>query len=135
KQIGSKVQGIYHKGTRFISDMEIDLNHYRPLLLSSNIKSNNEILSVDLTNPDMQDDTEKPIPKGAIHIFRTKFLHDNACHEQITLRNFEQETYEVTLIFSFQADFRDIFEVRGVNREKRGKILPVEVRERNYICL
>ena len=71
KQIGSGVQGIYHQGTRFLSEMEIELNHYRPLLLSSNIKNENEILSVDLTNPDI-DDGAVLISKGSIHIARTK---------------------------------------------------------------
>src|SRR5436309_7839772 len=67
KQIGSGSQGIYHQGTRFISEMELELNHYRPMLLSSNVKSENEILSVDLTNTDI-DDGESIIPKGSIHI-------------------------------------------------------------------
>ncbi len=51
KQLGQGVQGIYHEGTRFISDTEFRINGYRPLLLSSNIKIENEIFSIDLTNP------------------------------------------------------------------------------------
>lgn len=135
KQIGSGVQGIYHQGTRFISDMEMELNHHRPLLLSSNIKNENEILSVDLTNPDMRDDTGKSVPRGTIHISRTKFLQNNVCHEQVVLHNFGRDTYEISLSFSFQADFRDIFEIRGVSREKSGKLSEPETRGKGQIVL
>ena len=126
KQIGSGAQGIYHQGTRFLSDMELEINNYRPLLLSSNVKTENEILSVDLTNPDM-DTEEGVIPKGNIHIARSKFLQNGSLHELIILTNYGVEPYTLEMSFSFHGDFRDIFEVRGLQRKKRGKILPPEV--------
>lgn len=126
KQIGSGAQGIYHQGTRFLSDMELEINNYRPLLLSSNVKTENEILSVDLTNPDM-DTEEGVIPKGNIHIARSKFLQNGSLHELIILTNYGVEPYTFEMSFSFHGDFRDIFEVRGLQRKKRGKILPPEV--------
>src|ERR1051326_9147466 len=134
KQIGSGVQGIYHGGTRFISEMELELNHYRPLLLSSNVKSENEILSVDLTNPDI-DDGESLIPKGSIHIARTKFLQNGSLHELIILTNYGTETHELKLVLSFHADFRDIFEVRGMERKERGKLLDPCVDGNNVVTL
>lgn len=126
KQIGSGAQGIYHQGTRFLSDMELEINNYRPLLLSSNVKTENEILSVDLTNPDM-DTEEGVIPKGNIHIARSKFLQNGSLHELIILTNYGVEPYTFEMSFSFHGDFRDTFEVRGLQRKKRGKILPPEV--------
>ena len=48
KRIGEEVQGIYHNGTRFISNLGLRLNGKHPLLLSSAVKDENEILSVDL---------------------------------------------------------------------------------------
>jgi glycogen debranching enzyme len=121
KQIGSGVQGIYHQGTRFISEMEIELNHYRPLLLSSNIKNENEILSVDLTNPDI-DDGAVLIAKGSIHIARTKFLQNGSLHELIILTNYGEAEYALEFALSFHGDFKDIFEVRGMARKQRGKL-------------
>src|SRR5258705_9764678 len=47
---GEGIQGIYHHGTRFLSESEFRINGVRPLLLSSAIKEENEILTVDLTN-------------------------------------------------------------------------------------
>jgi glycogen debranching enzyme len=134
KQIGSGVQGVYHQGTRFISEMELELNHYRPLLLSSNIKSENEILSVDLTNPDI-DDGEGMIPKGSLHIARTKFLQNGSFHELIILTNYGTENYELRLALSFHADFRDIFEVRGMERKRRGKVFDPSIEGNNVVIL
>ncbi|HYH55290.1 MAG TPA: glycogen debranching N-terminal domain-containing protein, partial [Anseongella sp.] len=135
RQIGKGLQGIYHQGTRFISEMEMELNHYRPLLLSSNVKNENELLSVDLTNPDIKDDFGAGISKGTVHISRSKFLQDSVCHELISLRNFGLETCEVTLSISFLADFKDIFEIRGVPREKKGNLLAPETRGSQRIIL
>lgn len=121
KQIGEGVQGIYHQGTRFLSDIELRINGKRPLLLSSSIKDENETLSVDLTNPALHTG-ETMIPKDVIHIGRTKFLFNGACYEQIKLTNFGHGPYQFELSLSFDADFRDIFEVRGMKRERRGEI-------------
>ncbi|HEX6332638.1 MAG TPA: glycogen debranching N-terminal domain-containing protein, partial [Flavisolibacter sp.] len=50
-----KLHGIYHQGTRFINKMELHINGHRPLLLSSSIKEDNQMLSVDLSNPVFRD--------------------------------------------------------------------------------
>jgi glycogen debranching enzyme len=135
KQFGSGVQGIYHQGTRFISDMELELNHYRPMLLSSAIKNENEMLSVDLTNPDIHAEHDVLIPKGTIHISRSKFLQDGACHELIILFNYGSDTYETELQITFYADFRDIFEVRGMERKNRGEMLLPLISKNNQATL
>ncbi|OQP66185.1 amylo-alpha-1,6-glucosidase [Niastella populi] len=134
KQFGTCVQGIYHQGTRFLSDMELEINHYRPMLLSSNIKNENEMLSVDLTNPDISNEEDIVIPKGTLHISRSKFLQDGACHEMIVLYNYGSDTYETELEITFDADFRDIFEVRGMERKQRGKQqIPVIAAKNNVV--
>jgi len=135
KQIGTGVQGIYHQGTRFLSDMELELNHYRPMLLSSNIKNENEMMSVDLTNPDINDEQNMVIPKGTLHISRSKFLQDGACHELIILYNYGSDTHETELEISFDADFRDIFEVRGISRKQRGSVQIPVISAKNHILL
>src|SRR3970040_1221385 len=72
KQLGTGVQGLYHEGTRFISDMQLSINGHRPALLSSNVKDENEILSIDLTNPRMRTEARRLIEKGGLHISRSK---------------------------------------------------------------
>jgi len=124
KQIGEEVQGIYHNGMRFISGMELRINGRRPLLLSSSVKEENEILSVDVTNPTIHYDGIT-IPKGMLHLGRSKFIRNGACYEQIKLSNYGSELYEFELSIAFEADFKDIFEVRGIHRKHRGEITEI----------
>src|ERR1700754_4434276 len=45
--------GLFHCDTRFLSHLELLLNGMQPLLLGSNLRDDNTLLTVDLTNPDM----------------------------------------------------------------------------------
>jgi glycogen debranching enzyme len=125
KQIGEEVQGIYHQGMRFLSNLELRINDKRPLLLSSSVKDENEILSVDLTNPVLYVG-ETVIQKDVLHLGRSKFIFNGACYEQIKVSNFGNFPYEFELSLAFDADFRDIFEVRGMKRERRGEITEIK---------
>ncbi len=46
-------EGIYHRGTRFLSCLKLRLIQSRALLLSSTVRRDNVLLAVDLTNPDI----------------------------------------------------------------------------------
>src|SRR5215813_6431126 len=81
KKIGEEVQGIYHNGMRFISNLGFRLNGKRPQLLSSSVKDENEILSVDLTNP-LLHTNGITIPKDALYLGRSKFIRNGACYER-----------------------------------------------------
>jgi glycogen debranching enzyme len=124
QQIGEEVQGIYHHGMRFISNLDFRINDKRPLLLSSSVKDENEILSVDLTNPLLYYG-DNIIPKGVLHFGRSKFIRNGACYEQIKITNYGSEPYHFETSLRFDADFRDIFEVRGIKREHRGEITEI----------
>src|ERR1700674_6144342 len=45
--------GLFYTDTRFLGRLEMLLNGVSPLLLGSNVRDDNSILSVDLTNPDI----------------------------------------------------------------------------------
>ncbi len=118
---GQEVQGLYHEGTRFLSHFELQINGERPLLLSSTIKEENEILMVDLTNPDFMKDGQR-IHQGNIYIGRRKFVKHGSCYETIALTNYDNQAHTLELSFFAYADFKDIFEVRGIHRKKRGEV-------------
>src|SRR5262245_61213878 len=44
--------GIFNSDTRFLSRLELLLNGEHPLLLGSNVRDDNSMLAIDLTNPD-----------------------------------------------------------------------------------
>ena len=126
--VGLGEQGLYHDGTRFLSRLEVRIGGRRPLLLSSTVKEENDLLAVDLTNPDIAArDGALILRRGELHLFRAKFLWRGACHERLRLSNFGLEPTAIDLSVSFDADFADVFEVRGAKRERRGHTLPPSI--------
>ncbi len=121
-------EGIYYQGTRFLSRLEFTLCDTRPFLLGSAVRGDNLLLVTDMTNPDIFLDEELLLPRGSLHIHRSKLLFEGGYYEQIKIQSYAN--LEVRLPFSilFDGDFADIFEVRGVKREKRGKRLQDMVR-------
>ncbi len=122
-------QGIYYKGTRFLSKYEMFICKKKPLLLSSAIKEDNSVFTVDLTNFDILNKDKVVIPQGSIHIWKSKFLHKNCCYEKVYLKNFFIEPVEIELSFHFESDFADIFEIRGFKRKRRGEIFPPQIKK------
>jgi glycogen debranching enzyme len=117
-------EGLYHRGTRFLWMLEFGFGPVRPLLLSSNITSDNFLLAIDMTNPDFVDLDGNTLHRGAIHIFKSIFLHRNSCYERLRVISFSDREVLIPLTYRFQADFKDVFEVRGHSREKRGELRP-----------
>lgn len=120
--IGLGEQGIYYEGTRFLSRLELGIGENRPLLLGSTVNDDNSLLAVDLANPDINIGGNVIIPRGTLHIFRSKFLWQGVCYERLRIVSHGLSPVEVVFSFGFEADFADIFEVRGLNRERRGRL-------------
>jgi glycogen debranching enzyme len=116
--------GVYHAGTRYLSRFELLLGQRRPQLLSSTISHDNAVFAADLTNPDIVRDGRVLVPRGELHMFRTRVLWNGSCLERIRLSNFARHPVEVPIVLKFDADFADVFEVRGTRRPRRGERLP-----------
>jgi glycogen debranching enzyme len=116
-------EGIYHEGTRYLSCLLLGLNDSGPLFLSSTVKADNDLLAVDLTNPDTSVDGEVAIPRGTLHLFRSKFLWNGVCYERLRIKNYGLTAATAVVSFHFEADFADIFEVRGSKRKQKGQHL------------
>ncbi len=126
--------GLYHEGTRYLSRLQFRLGDVRPQLLSSNVKRENDLLAVDLTNPDIAVGDAVVLPRGTLHLFRSKFLWEGSCYERLRISNHGLRAVTLTLWFRFDADFADIFEVRGSTRARRGERLP-DIVERDHVVL
>jgi glycogen debranching enzyme len=125
--VGFGQQGIFHNETRHLSRLETRFCGVRPLLLSSTIREDNVLFGADLTNPDLRLASGQFLPRGTVHLYRTKFLTELVCYDQITLNNYGEDPIDVDVSLEFEADFADIFEVRGEKRAHRGDKLPEEV--------
>jgi glycogen debranching enzyme len=121
--VGS-TDGLYFQDTRHLSQFDLTLGGARPLLLSSTLGTDNVMLTSDLSNASASDLGDALPDHGVIHVQRSLFLGDSACHGRIAIRNFAFTRQRVRLALNFKADFADLFEVRGMSRERRGERLP-----------
>ena len=103
------------------------MNGSSPLLLSSNVKEENDFLVVDLTNPVLPLADGRVLPHGTIHLVRTIFLWEGDCFERTEISNFALQPVSLSLQFDFQADYVDLFEIRGTARKKRGQLRTLRV--------
>ena len=116
-------EGLYFQDTRYLSRLAVTVEGQRPLILSSVMQDDNGALSVDMTTPDIRIDAhdETSIPRELIALERTKFLFKGSCYDRIGLRNYDRRARTLRLCVSFDADYRDLFEVRGTERKRFGK--------------
>jgi glycogen debranching enzyme len=117
---GATPGGLFHQDTRHLSGLEFLIDGQRPLLLSSAVENDNVVLTVDLSNPDIYEHDKIVLPREILHVRRSKFLWDGACYERFAIHNFDTQAQRCWLTFNFQADFRDLFEIRGIQRARRG---------------
>jgi glycogen debranching enzyme len=120
-------EGLYHEGTRYLSCLLLELEGDRPFFLSSTVRDENDQLAVDLTNPDLDREGQGPVPIGTLYLSLRKFLWQGVFYQQLRVRNYGLEPVETSLSLHFEADFADIFEVRGMKRRARGQDLAAEV--------
>lgn len=115
-------EGLFHRDTRHLSHLSLTIEGQRPLLLSSTLRDDNAMLTCDLTNPDIADDEDRIVLEhDLLHLRRSRFLWRGACYERLAVRNFDEHPRRVSLRIGFSADFADLFEVRGIRRERRGE--------------
>jgi glycogen debranching enzyme len=114
--------GLFYLDMRVLSHLELLLNGAQPLLLGSNLSQDNLSLYVDLTNPDIYANDEIVLLKDTIHISRAIYVRDSVLRERIAVVNHSENAVALTLSITFDSDFADLFEVRGMRRPRRGAI-------------
>lgn len=130
--LGFGQHGIFLEGTRHLSRWSLHLGDEQLLALSSSLRENNALLTADLTNPEMQSGG-RTILQGTVHIHRTKCLWNGVCYERLSVANFGEEPLETELRFTFDADFADIFEIRGTRRQQRGTRAETEIEPSSFL--
>lgn len=120
-------EGLYHEGCRFLSRWELLVNDRQPMLLNSTVKEDNSLLAVDLTTPDLYENGRLAIPRGTVYLAREQVLWGGVHYERLRLTNYGTDRVTVCLEWHYEADFVDVFEVRGVRRAHHGVKLSPEI--------
>lgn len=115
--------GLFCCDTRFLSRLELQIEQRSPVLLSSTADRGFSI-SVLCSNPRI----DEHLHPDTIGIQREIVLN-GALFEEVEVSNYSTNTVSFELTLSFDADFVDIFEVRGFNRQQRGKLLRMVLEE------
>jgi glycogen debranching enzyme len=118
--------GLYWHGTRFLRTCDIFLTGQPLIPLSHSISDEEGACQIDLTNPFLRIGKEI-VYQGSIHVRRLLALKGHIFTQRILLTSFHDAPITVKLGLKLGADFRDIFEVRGLAREKRGSLLAPRV--------
>jgi glycogen debranching enzyme len=114
--------GLYHLDTRHLSVYDFSFADARPVVLLSTAElgfSEEQML----TNPAMFSLDGRILPRGSIEARRQRVV-DGLLEETLCVTNYNVFPVEIDVVYTLDADFADIFEVRGSKREKRGQILP-----------
>jgi glycogen debranching enzyme len=119
--------GLYYSDTRFLSHYEFHVNHEKPILLSASVDQS-YVATFQMVNPLMPATNGERIPRQSISIRRTRFIYDGL-HERVGLQNCASLPVQVECAFDFDADFRDIFDVRSYKVQARGRQHPRRLTE------
>ncbi len=113
--------GLFCHDTRYLSRLELQIAGRSPILLSSTADKG-FALSVLCTNPHIGDN----IKPESIGIKRDLVLN-GGLFEAIAIANYGTEPVRFELSLSFDADFVDLFQIRGFNRDTQGHLLRLYV--------
>jgi glycogen debranching enzyme len=120
--------GLYETDTRVLSTYSLRLNGIRPVVLRAGSAADYRS-TIQLTNPDLlqpteiEAGTEIVLRRHSLGIVRERQL-SQGFSERIRVENFTGGPERARLTLRLDADYADIFEVRGVIRQRRGERLP-----------
>jgi glycogen debranching enzyme len=118
--------GLYFSDTRFLSAYEFRLSRLQPILLSASVDES-YVATFQMVNPVLLlDEGKRRIPQQSLSIRRSRFIY-GGLHERIGVQNCGHEPVDIECSLRFDADFRDMFDVRGYKDQYRGTIRPLDV--------
>lgn len=112
--------GLYTKDTRFLSRWDVRINGKDPILLSSDADQNH-LTTILLTNPHMEEEGELILWRESIQIKRKRFIYDDVLYEELSVKNYYPKPVSFELEMEVDADFQDMFIVRGFQTGKVGQ--------------
>src|SRR5512142_1822282 len=117
---GAPDVGFFHQDTRFLSHLEFRIDGHRAVVLSSSTEktfsSQIELTTGNITLRDSFD-----LPENTIHIRREQVLASDMFFDRLTFENFNLSEVDLQIEMAYDADFVDVFQVRGVARQAHGQ--------------
>lgn len=125
--------GLYKDDTRYLSCWDITLNGLDTVLLQADCQKGYAGTFNYANKPFEQNG--QIVPEQSILLKREIVITD-AHREKFTLTNFHRSALKIELSIKFDADYADMFEVRGQKRLRRGKRMATKLsKENDYVIL
>ena len=116
---GAPDSGFFHDDTRFLSRLELRVGGYRTIVLSSSTEQT-FVSQIELTTGQSTLRDSYEIPENTVHIRREQLLSSDTLYDYLTFENFNFHELELNIELAYEADFLDVFQVRGVARGEPG---------------
>lgn len=113
--------GLFLDDTRILSEYRLTIGDRPPSLLGASLSQDNVLFRTNLTNLPLPSALGRQTRQGVIHIERTRLIWNDRMYERLALSNYGESEVLLPLKLHFKADFRDMFEVRGSQRSRRGR--------------
>jgi glycogen debranching enzyme len=117
---GAPDVGLFHDDTRFLSQLELRVGGHRAVVLSSSTEKN-FVSQIELTTGNITLRESFDLPENTIHIRREQLLASDIFFDRMTFANFNLTPIQIVVEITFDADFVDVFQVRGVVRMVHGQ--------------
>ncbi len=111
--------GFFCDDTRYLSQLDLMINGHPPVPLSCSTEGA-YAARIELTVKGTVGGEGLDIPVNTIYVHREQLLESDILHDGIYLENFYQERAKLLVEINYDADFMDIFQVRGILRGKSG---------------
>jgi glycogen debranching enzyme len=109
--------GLYHQDTRFLNRFELTVNGFKPVFLSHSANKH-YIATFQSVNPSFRLPDGVRVKQQTISIRRSRFVSDKGLYERIGLLNCNHFPLDLEIDLALDADFRDIFSVRGFKTQR-----------------
>src|SRR5215471_7907660 len=114
---GAPDVGFFHDDTRFLSRLELRVGGYRTVVLSSSTEQT-FVSQIELTTGHVTLRETYEIPENTVHVRREQLLASDIFYDHLTFENFNFNEVMLAIEMAFEADFMDVFQVRGVARQQ-----------------
>lgn len=117
---GAPDVGFFHEDTRFLSHLELRVGGHRAVVLSSSTeKTFASRIELTTGNITLRDSFE--LPENTLHLRREQLLASDMLFDSFMFENFNLSPVDLVIEITFDADFVDVFQVRGVARQEHGQ--------------
>jgi glycogen debranching enzyme len=114
--------GFFDDDTRLLSRFRLLVGERPPSGLGSAVSRDNVAFTFHGANRPLPVMGQKATPPGVMHVERRRFLWDRRLYERVRVTNHSLDDELLPLVIEFAADFRDMFEIRGIGRAAHGKL-------------